>query len=203
MNQDTNDSKNNSQQASTQMAKDLTSEQNTSRRKFITWLWRIPVIAAVGTAIWGTRYAYNVHFDKSVPSEVPDFSPIEPIEIGQVDDLALWEQQDFTIGQGPFMLINTPEAISGGLTVNGKHFIAFSSLCTHQLCPVQLNSDTEAIAVAFNHRTEHPSLVCHCHLSVFDVMGAGEVVSGPARKALPRVELELRNNTIYAIGLEI
>ncbi len=178
-------------------------EETSSRRNFITWLWRVPVIGAVGAAIWGTQKAYNVHFDKTEPNETPTFTPITAIEVAAVDKLALWEQEDFTIGQGPFLLINTPDAVAGGLSVEGKHFVAFSRLCTHQQCPVELNSDTEAIAVAFNHRTEHPSLVCHCHLSVFDVMGAGEVVSGPARRALPRVELELRNSTIYAIGLEI
>jgi len=141
-------------------------EQTSSRRKFITWLWRIPVIAAIGAAIWGTQKAYRVHFDKTVPAEVPNFTPIDAIEVAQVGELELWEQQDFTIGQGPFLLIHTPEAVAGGLSVSGMHFVAFSQLCTHQLCPVQLNSDTEAIAVAFNHRTEHPSLVCHCHLSL-------------------------------------
>lgn len=184
-------------------AQEVALEKTASRRKFITWLWRIPVIAAVGAAIWGTQKAYRVHFDKTEPNEVPNFTPIDAIEVAEVGELELWEQQDFTIGQGPFLLIHTPAAVAGGLSVAGKHYIAFSRLCTHQLCPVQLNSDTEAIAVAFNHRTDYPSLVCHCHLSVFDVMGAGEVVSGPARRALPRVELELRDNTIYAIGLEI
>ena len=50
--------------------------------------------------------------------------------------------------------------------------------------------------------TSAPALACPCHLSVFDPLGAGRAVSGPARDPLPRVQLEARGAELWAVGLE-
>ena len=56
--------------------------------------------------------------------------------------------------------------------------------------------------MATNHRTDRPQLFCSCHLSVFDPLRAGLVVSGPAIAPLPRIALEARGGGLYAVGIE-
>jgi Rieske Fe-S protein len=64
--------------------------------------------------------------------------------------------------------------MTGGLDLaGGIHLAAFSRVCTHLSCIVELKRDTEAVAFAFNHRSDHPSLTCACHFSVFDPSAPG------------------------------
>jgi Rieske Fe-S protein len=44
-------------------------------------------------------------------------------------------------------------------------------------------------------------LHCPCHAGYFR-LETGEVISGPPRRRLPRIELEVRDEMIYAIGIE-
>ena len=66
--------------------------------------------------------------------------------------------------------------------------------------------EPEAIAFAFNHRTDRPQLTCGCHYSVFDPLRAGRAVSGPAVRPLPRVRLRIVpdgvGSSVVADGLE-
>jgi arsenite oxidase small subunit len=177
------------------------------RRTLITWLWRLPVLAAVGAAGWGVWEAYHVHFNKVRPSN-PDFRPLEPQRAAGLGELVeLWSTVPFTLkvpsGEMPALLLRVPEAVPGGLSVGEAHYLAFSRICTHLGCPVSLRRDLETLAVAFNYRTDAPALACPCHLSVFAPLEAGRAVSGPAREPLPRVQLELRGGELFAVGLEV
>lgn len=176
------------------------------RRAVVRWLWRLPVLAALGGAGWGVWEAYHVHFDKVAP-RAPAFVPLTPRRAAALSELAEpWSAATFELstasGRLPALVINVPEAVPGGLSLAGRHYLAFSRVCTHQGCPVALQRDLEALAVAFNYRTDQPALACPCHLSVFSPLGAGRVVSGPAREPLPRVQLQQRGAELYAVGLE-
>ena len=57
--------------------------------------------------------------------------------------------------------------------------IAYSKICTHAGCPV-------AIYRKFSHQ-----LYCPCHQSVFNVLGSGKPISGPATRALPQLALDI------------
>jgi ubiquinol-cytochrome c reductase iron-sulfur subunit len=57
--------------------------------------------------------------------------------------------------------------------------IAYSKICTHAGCPVAI------------YRKFLLQLYCPCHQSVFDVMGSGKPVSGPATRALPQLALDI------------
>ena len=83
------------------------------------------------------------------------------------------------------VLIRLPSLIPG--TANG--FAAYSKVCTHAGCPVAL------------YRAAAKQLYCPCHQSAFDVVGDGNVVSGPADRSLPRLPIEIRSDGyLYASG---
>jgi arsenite oxidase small subunit len=174
-----------------------------TRRRLVAWLWRLPVLAAVGAAGWGAWEAYRVHFSRAVPSDAPSFTPHPPERIGSVADFPEpWSALEFTFAGTAALALRLPEPVPGGLSEGDIHLAAFSRLCTHLGCPVSLNRNLEAVAVAFNHRSDHPVLTCPCHLSVFAPLQAGRAVSGPASDPLPRVQLSLQGGELFAVGLE-
>lgn len=57
--------------------------------------------------------------------------------------------------------------------------LAYSAVCTHRGCTVS------------SWKSEERLLRCMCHLSEFDALSGGSVVSGPAKRQLAMVPLEL------------
>jgi rieske iron-sulfur protein len=55
--------------------------------------------------------------------------------------------------------------------------LAYSAICTHRGCTIK------------SWKAEERYLRCHCHLSEFDALAGGAVMSGPARRQLPMVPL--------------
>lgn len=68
-------------------------------------------------------------------------------------------------------------------------YIAFGQKCTHLSCAV-----TPDLA---NNR-----FLCPCHKGCFDA-STGRPLSGPPRRPLPRITLEVRDGVIYATGVEV
>ncbi len=68
-----------------------------------------------------------------------------------------------------------------------REFVAYDQQCTHLLCPVI--PDVEA--GTFN---------CPCHHGSFDIR-TGRQLAGPPPRPLARVDIEVRNATIYATGM--
>ena len=64
---------------------------------------------------------------------------------------------------------------------------AMSQKCTHLSCVVYYEPDTQ-------------QMICPCHEGVFDVRG--RVVEGPPQRPLGRIDLEVRDGTIWALGAE-
>jgi Rieske Fe-S protein len=179
------------------------------RRALSAWLWRLPVIGAALTGIFGVWQAYRVHFAKDPPNPNPTFRSLEPVPIAPLGTFTeVWSSAEFVLGGWPCLAVRLPEPIPGGLsTAEGVHFAAFTRICTHQHCVVELNRDLEAVAFAFNHRSDTPSLTCACHYSVFDPQRAGRAVSGPAVRPLPRARLILEARSdppiLLSDGLEL
>jgi Rieske Fe-S protein len=166
------------------------------RRAFSTWLWRLPVLAAAGAAAYGVRQAYAIHFAKDAPNPDPAFDPIADTGVAPLSAFAaVWDGVDFIADGVPCVAARVPASVPGGLDLGvGVHLVAFSRVCTHLSCIVELNRDVEAVAFAFNYRSDRPSLTCACHFSVFDPLRAGRAVSGPAVRPLPRARLRLEGD---------
>lgn len=178
-------------------------EVDQTRRQLLTWLWRLPVIAAIAGAGYALYEAYQMVFARPRANPNPKFRAIAPVAVAPLSDFAApWDSRELLIESMPAIVIRLPEPLPGGLSVGGQHYAGFSRICTHQGCVVQLNSNLEAVAIAFNYRSAAPVLTCQCHFSVFEVLQAGRAVSGPAMRPLPRVQLELRDGVLYAVGLE-
>lgn len=63
-------------------------------------------------------------------------------------------------------------------------FMAFSALCTHKGCLVSSSSDGE--------------IPCTCHGSAFSLED-GSVLQGPAKEALPKVEITVKDGKIMTV----
>lgn len=68
-----------------------------------------------------------------------------------------------------------------------REVVAFDARCTHLSCPV-----LPQVARGRFH--------CPCHEGNFDLV-SGRPLSGPPRRPLPRVQLELRGDQIVAVGI--
>jgi ubiquinol-cytochrome c reductase iron-sulfur subunit len=62
--------------------------------------------------------------------------------------------------------------------------VAYSKICTHAGCAIALYRTP-----TFRPTQPRPALVCPCHYSTFDPARAGEVIFGPAGRALPQLPL--------------
>jgi len=62
--------------------------------------------------------------------------------------------------------------------------VAYSAICTHQGCPVNMWSK------------ERDAFVCSCHASIFDPRNAAEVIGGPAPHPLAALGLKLKDGVV-------
>lgn len=70
-----------------------------------------------------------------------------------------------------------------------NRFIAFHQACTHLACAVQPQPEARRFR-------------CPCHEGYFDLL-SGRPMSGPPRRPLPRIILDVRGNHVYATGVEV
>lgn len=73
------------------------------------------------------------------------------------------------------------------LHLRGGELVAYSQKCTHLGC------------VVF-YEPEEAELVCPCHEGVFDPT-TGDPTAGPPERPLPSIALEIRDDTIWALGI--
>jgi Rieske Fe-S protein len=72
--------------------------------------------------------------------------------------------------------------------VGAGRFVAYGQKCTHLSCPVI-------------PKPEQSCLRCPCHDGVFD-LATGRPLSGPPRRPLPRLRLDIRADGVFAVGVE-
>ncbi len=175
-----------------------------TRRQLLEKWWLLPVGATVGVFGYMGYYASRVTFGKAKPG-APAFVAGPAVRVAALSELGdVWAQQEFTYAGRPCILLRLPAATSGSLPVGRQHYAAFSRICTHLGCAVNLVKDPEVLAFSFSYRPPdgEPKLGCPCHFSVFDPLQSGEAVFGKARAPLPRVRLEVRGAALWASGIE-
>lgn len=85
---------------------------------------------------------------------------------------------DYPTGADPAILVHLP----------GGELRAFSQKCTHLGCVVY-------------YQPEKTEMECPCHEGHFDAR-TGEVLSGPPQRALGRIDVEVRGDTVWAVGAQ-
>jgi ubiquinol-cytochrome c reductase iron-sulfur subunit len=73
--------------------------------------------------------------------------------------------------------------------------LAFSKICTHAGCAVNLYRSP-----LYEPTSPSPALVCPCHYSTFDVRRGAQVVFGPAGRPLPQLPLRIADGLLVAAG---
>ena len=183
-----------------------------SRRKLLEFWWIAPVAAAGGFFAWFGIRSYRILLGKTAPG-TPNFQAGTKFRVARVTDLKKpgdAKAFDYPVNIGsslqslPAILVRVSKPQLGGLSLKDTHFIALSRICTHQSCTCDFITKPEIASMAYKYRPLEgtPILGCACHFSAFDPEKAGESVSGPALKPLPRLQLELRNGDVFAVGLE-
>ena len=83
---------------------------------------------------------------------------------------------DYPTGSDPAILVHLP----------GGELRAFSQKCTHLGCVVY-------------YEPEKAEMECPCHEGHFDAV-TGEVTGGPPQRPLGRIDVEVRDGTVWALG---
>jgi len=102
------------------------------------------------------------------------------LALGRVTDMPPGEARPFVYPgkDSPALLVHLP---------NGE-WKAYEGTCTHLSCVVYWDEATER-------------LICPCHNAAFAIE-TGAVLMGPPRRPLPRIELAIEDDTIYALGVK-
>lgn len=94
------------------------------------------------------------------------------------------------ISPGTALPFNFPRSTDLALLIQkpDKEYVAFARRCTHLSCPVV-------------YEAKNKRLFCPCHNGAFSVED-GAVLQGPPPHPIPRIELELRGQEIWAVGVK-
>lgn len=170
-------------------------------------IWIFPSAITAGFFGWlGWRTVYIQLLKTGVGAPVWKDGPKVPV--ASVAELSTpWKFKYFRYpyagGSLRAVVFSLPKAVPGGLSLDDKHFLALSRICTHLGCTVNFVDNPELGAIAYNHRTDHPFLGCPCHFGAYDPLQAGKAVYGPPRYPLPRLRLEAQGQELYVTGHEV
>jgi Rieske Fe-S protein len=106
---------------------------------------------------------------------------------GGFPEVAVARLSDLPVGaalQFDYPLPGEPKIL---VRLGENEVVAFDQRCTHLSCPVI-------------PQVEQRRFHCPCHAGNFD-LASGRPISGPPRRPLPKVELELRGDQIFATGV--
>lgn len=101
--------------------------------------------------------------------------------LAAIDEIAVGEARSFSYPteRDPCLLIRASENV----------FYAYSSECTHLMCPVRPELDRNRLR-------------CPCHEGYFNVE-TGQPTAGPPRRPLPMIVLEIEGGSVFATGVEV
>ncbi|MCG8425557.1 MAG: arsenate reductase (azurin) small subunit [Proteobacteria bacterium] len=118
--------------------------------------------------------------------------PYPENDVGKARPLVVGKPQTFQYpdSSSPCIMLKVGEPVPGGVG-RDRDIVAYSSLCSHQGCPVVYDEQERV-------------LKCPCHFSIFDPARAGQVVCGQATVQLPRIVLSYdeSKDTVRAVGVD-
>jgi arsenite oxidase small subunit len=117
-------------------------------------------------------------------------APYPVVDVARLADLAPGTTVSFNYpdASSPALLMRLAASATDGVG-DDESVVAFSILCTHKGCPV-------------SYKSEHGMLVCPCHWSTFDPARGGSLVIGQASESLPRVQLQVKDGMVQAVGMD-
>lgn len=131
-------------------------------------------IRSLGPAL-GETIPFHTKWRKGMRMQREDGSYVKATDLNVGSFATVFPDGAIGDEQAQTMLIRVQDELAG----SADGYMAYSKVCTHAGCPVAL------------YRTDAKQLMCPCHQSVFDVIRDGEVVSGPADHALPRLPISI------------
>lgn len=111
-----------------------------------------------------------------------------------------WETVKFTLREGdnvwPGLAIRVPGKAPGESSI-----YAISTICPHQGCQFEFETDYREVSGKIGKALEHPVLFCHCHMSTYDPTDEGRVIHGPAQRPPFRFDFREEGETLVITGL--
>ncbi|MFQ5651564.1 MAG: arsenate reductase (azurin) small subunit [bacterium] len=109
------------------------------------------------------------------------YLPYPDQKIASFDEIKTSGQMAFTFpdDSSPCLAIYVPDA----------GVVAYSLQCPHTGCPVLYQPEAKVFE-------------CTCHFSRFDAEKNAQEICGQATVRLPRIELEVKDNDVYAVGVD-
>ncbi len=98
---------------------------------------------------------------------------------------AVTKVDELAVGEGRYFRYPGPDDEAVVINTRERGLVAYSQKCTHLACAVTYQPDRDR-------------LFCPCHDGVFSVL-TGEAIAGPPQRPLPRIVLERRGDTYYAV----
>jgi Rieske Fe-S protein len=95
---------------------------------------------------------------------------------------------ELAVGEVKLFTYPEPKDICILIRTTADNFVAYSQKCTHLSCPVYYSSKTK-------------NLECPCHQGAFSAQ-TGDVLYGPPKRPLPKIELERRGDELVATAVK-
>ena len=154
-----------------------------SRRKFLFYSGTALTSGTVLLQIPGVLQAKEAHiatYPQKLIAKMSELKLDQPVIFNYPDDGA----------SSTSILVKMGQKAGGGVGKQ-RDVVAFNTICTHQGGPL-LGS----------YNTEYKTLgQCPFHLTTYDLTRYGIIVSGQAYQSLPQVLLEVKGDSIYAVGV--
>lgn len=112
--------------------------------------------------------------------------------VATLAELDSHEPVEFTLDDGTDAFVVKLHGPAEGGVGPDESIVAFSRLCPHMGCPIDVAESVDAERGHFGP--------CGCHQSLFDIRRSGRMVHGRASTNLCRIELSVRDGAVWTNG---